>query len=273
MVITAHNPHPAGKKTWFGYWRDDGFVKVKNRGRIDKNGTWESVKTTWLTAYCNRTEIPGLSVMQAVDAESEWCGEAYMQPDWSQFGFEEIAKTFKEFAVHRMMLDAVPDWIAFTRSGNGSHKVVRWLPPSMTKQWGEFRDFKRVEDMFHVEYGSSYELNHLEEDPNGIAFVSRTSRNNGISGRVKHTGEDPTPRGCLTVALGGSVLETFYQEEATYQGRDVAVLIPKEKMSVEEMLWYATAIRQHQFRFNYGRQANRQLPGLLIPIFPARNST
>ena len=35
MVFTAHRPHPKGKKTWFGYWRDDGFIKTKHRGRID----------------------------------------------------------------------------------------------------------------------------------------------------------------------------------------------------------------------------------------------
>ncbi len=37
LVLTANRPHPKGKKTWFGYFREDGFVKTKDRGRIDAN--------------------------------------------------------------------------------------------------------------------------------------------------------------------------------------------------------------------------------------------
>jgi hypothetical protein len=151
---------------------------------------------------------------------------------------------------------------------NYAKQIARWVPSKKISAWTRVGDFVRVADLFCVRYGSNNELNHLEPDPNGVAFVSRTRRNNGISGRVAHTGEEPAPAGCLTVALGGSVLETFYQNEPTYQGRDVAVLVPKKTMTIDEMMWYATAIRQHQFRFNYGRQANRQLPDLLIPTFP-----
>ena len=35
LIITAHTPHHHTKKTWFAYCRDDGFVKIKNRGRTN----------------------------------------------------------------------------------------------------------------------------------------------------------------------------------------------------------------------------------------------
>jgi type I restriction-modification system DNA methylase subunit len=105
MVITAHKPHPKGKKTWFGYWRNDGFIKVKNKGRIDADGRWDSIKTGWLTAYRNKTEIKGLGVMKEVSATDEWCAEAYMEPDWSRLNRDELTKTFKEFAVHRLLME------------------------------------------------------------------------------------------------------------------------------------------------------------------------
>ena len=127
---------------------------------------------------------------------------------------------------------------------------------------------RHISELFNIQYGNSYELNHLKKDEKGIAFVSRTSRNNGISGRVARTRDEPTPAGCITVALGGSVLETFLQNEPTYQGRDIAILTPINKMIKNEKLWYVAAIRQHQFRFSFGRQANRQLPELLIPECP-----
>ncbi|MHA6752180.1 HsdM family class I SAM-dependent methyltransferase [Dermacoccus nishinomiyaensis] len=35
MVFTAKKPHAtSNRKTWFGYWREDGFVKIKNLGRV-----------------------------------------------------------------------------------------------------------------------------------------------------------------------------------------------------------------------------------------------
>lgn len=125
-----------------------------------------------------------------------------------------------------------------------------------------------ISELFAIQYGNSYELNHLRLDTKGIAFVSRRSRNNGISRRVARTGDEPTPAGCITVALGGSVLEAFLQNEPTYQGRDIAILTPINQMTENEKLWYVTAIRQHQFRFSFGRQANRQLPNLEVPECP-----
>lgn len=29
MVLTAHRPHPKSKQTYFGYYKDDGFIKRK----------------------------------------------------------------------------------------------------------------------------------------------------------------------------------------------------------------------------------------------------
>jgi hypothetical protein len=127
---------------------------------------------------------------------------------------------------------------------------------------------RAVAELFIIKNGNSYELNHLKKDEKGIAFISRTSRNNGISGHVARTRDEPTPAGCITVALGGSVLETFLQNEPTYQGWHIAILTPINKMTENEKLWYVAAIRQHQFRFSFGRQANRQLPKLLIPECP-----
>jgi len=133
----------------------------------------------------------------------------------------------------------------------------------------KIRKLRPISELFTIQYGNSYELNRMEPDARGVAFVSRTSRNNGISARVAQTEDKPSPAGSITVALGGAfVLEAFLQSEATYQGRDVAVLAPIKHMTVSEKLWYVTAIRQHRFRFSWGRQANRQLPDLKVPECP-----
>ncbi|MFF0865205.1 restriction endonuclease subunit S [Nonomuraea sp. NPDC003560] len=128
----------------------------------------------------------------------------------------------------------------------------------------------RVMDLFVVHYGHSLELNRLEKDtgPRAIAFVSRTARNNGVSARVKRIDSlAPAPAGALSVSLGGRnyALETSLQVNPFYCGRDVSYLLPKYDMSVKEKLWWAACIRANRYRFNYGRQANKTLPHLVLP--------
>lgn len=126
----------------------------------------------------------------------------------------------------------------------------------------------RLNELFRIAYGHNYELSRLSQVEGGIPFVSRSSRNNGITAYVEHTGESPSPAGCITVALGGCVLEAFVQPQPCYEGRDVAVLTPLNPMSTVVKLWYAQCIRANKFRFNYNRQANKELPQIEVPLPP-----
>ena len=67
---------------------------------------------------------------------------------------------------------------------------------------------------------------------------------------------------CVYKTLGGS---TFYQTESFYTGYHIQVLRPREQMNPEEMLFYARCIRANQYRYSYGRQANRTLRELYVP--------
>lgn len=124
-----------------------------------------------------------------------------------------------------------------------------------------------LEDVFTVEYGQSLELNRLTVADDGVNFVSRTAKNNGVSARVQVPKVvSPSPAGCLTVALGGSVLATFYQAAPFVCGRDVAVLTPKNpKMSTTERLWWCAVIKSNAYRYSFGRQANTTLRTLRVP--------
>ncbi|MCC8497411.1 hypothetical protein [Xanthomonas hortorum] len=120
--------------------------------------------------------------------------------------------------------------------------------------------------IFSVHYGVNMELNALRKDPSGINFVSRSARNNGVSAKVARiAGVKPLSAGLMTVAGGGSVLETFVQPEQFYSGRDLYYLVPPKDMSLQEKLYYCMVIRANRYRFNYGRQANRTLKDIQIP--------
>lgn len=123
-----------------------------------------------------------------------------------------------------------------------------------------------VSDLFNVSYGVNLALNALSKDTTGINFVSRTARNNGVSARVEILDElEPIPAGTISVACGGSVMESFLQPAPYYSGRDIYYLSPKEDFTVQEKLFYCMCLRANACRFNYGRQANKFLKHLRIP--------
>ena len=103
IVFKAHTSHPDHKETFFGYFKDDGFVKAKHKGRIDQNGAWNGIKKIWLDAYMNRKSILGLSVMQKVQADDEWCAEAYMETDYSTLSITDFEKTIRDYVAYRFV--------------------------------------------------------------------------------------------------------------------------------------------------------------------------
>jgi hypothetical protein len=103
LILTAHVPHSPQKKTWFGYCRDDGFVKVKNRGRVDLHSNWPSIRDRWVSAFRNREAVPGLSVMHAVRPEDEWCAEAYMETDYRSLKQSDFEKSVRDYAIYKLV--------------------------------------------------------------------------------------------------------------------------------------------------------------------------
>lgn len=102
MVWEAHKPHNSNIPTFFGYYKDDGFVKKKNLGRVDFNNKWKSIKNEWLSLFFNSQEKLGLSTLKCVDYKDEWLCEAHMQTDYSnltRFNFEETVKKFYAYKI------------------------------------------------------------------------------------------------------------------------------------------------------------------------------
>lgn len=102
MVFEANKPN-VGRKTWFGYFKDDGFEKRKNLGRIDARNRYTEIKNRWLSAYRNLDEIPGLSVRKEVTANDEWCAEAYMETDYSTLCQADFEKKMKEYIAFKFL--------------------------------------------------------------------------------------------------------------------------------------------------------------------------
>ncbi len=124
--------------------------------------------------------------------------------------------------------------------------------------------------LFDIKYGNSLELINLEQCskhcPNSINFISRTEKNNGISAFVlKDEKIMENPANTISVAVGGSVLASFFQTKPYYTGYHILVLSLKKQMSIAESLFYCDCIRLNRYKYNYGRQANKTLGGIMLP--------
>lgn len=98
---TRHENAPIGE-TFFGYFKDDGFTKKKNLGRIEKTderggGIWANIETEWLNLYHNRKNKSGISITRKVTADDEWLAEAYMETDYSTLNQEDFQKVLNQY--------------------------------------------------------------------------------------------------------------------------------------------------------------------------------
>lgn len=258
MAWEAHTPHDSAIETFFGYCKDDGFVKRKKLGRIDAHAKWGTIESEWLKLYRNRDVIDGISARHCINAQDEWLCEAYIKTDYSKLKKDNFQQT-------------VNDYLAYlVRQGTANliskFDIIPNILPLETDKWYEFE----VQNIFDVKYGINLELVNCEitnSDNNSVNFVARTANDNGVVARVKMIeGKIPQCAGLITCAGGGSVLSTFVQDRDFYSGRDLYLLIPQYPMSLYSKLFCCTIIEANKYKFSYGRQANKTMPGLKIKL-------
>lgn len=111
MVFTLGEPHikPDGtmRETFFGYYKEDGFKKKKNLGRVeqfDDNGDskWKAVEEEWLKLYRNHKSVDGLSATAEVTGNDEWLCEAYMKTDYSKLTEDDFQQTLNNYLAYLM---------------------------------------------------------------------------------------------------------------------------------------------------------------------------
>nr|WP_315466151.1 restriction endonuclease subunit S [uncultured Rhodoferax sp.] len=219
--------------------------------------------------YCGRDVMILTPKLRMNEREKLWWATC-ISANRFRFGFGRQAnRTLKDIRLPEPR--EIPRWVGdvdfgkvFALTLNQLKKLSTQPPVSAPLAIASMR--VPISEIFEVSYGTSLELNRLLKDPSGINYVARTAKNNGVAAKVSQ------PKGvvaiageCLSVAVSGSVLETFVQMDPFITGFHIMVLRPKKPMCIEELMFYAACIRENQQRYSYGRQANRTLKDLLIP--------
>lgn len=94
----------ANQPTFFGYFKEDGFTKRKNLGRVERidpktgEGAWQAIHDKWLHLYKTRSAEVGLSAVQKVSYMDEWCAEAYMETDYSTLSEKDFIQKLVDYS-------------------------------------------------------------------------------------------------------------------------------------------------------------------------------
>ena len=242
MVWKAHIPHDCNTETYFGYCKNDGFVKKKKLGRVDAYNRWDEIEKQWLKLYHSRDVKPGLSARHCVTFNDEWLCEAYMQVDYNKLtkkDFESTIKDYLTFEIKHNNLDL-----------NSKFTVAKTNDDLDVSKWKEFI----IEDIFYVERGKINNLNDLS--PGNCPIVSAYGENQGIS---YFADEIAKYSNCLTASLNGS--KTGYVAYHGYSfnaNADCGVITPKFDINVYSGIFIATVMKQFSYKYIYGRKLTMQ---------------
>lgn len=262
MIFKAKEPHPTGYKSYFGYWKNDGFFKRKAKGRADYDNSWNDIKNTWVNAYFNREEIDGFSVKKEVSAEDEWCAEAYMKTNYSVLNTETFEKNIKDYAIFKIK-NGISNEVKFdcVKKSNVEIDISSW------KEY--IIDDDTDESLFSVEGSKSIVKYEVKEYGEGnYPYVVTSSENNGVEGMYDYYTED----GNVLTIDSATIGSCFYQELKFSASDHVEKLIPRyENFNKYIGLFISTVINLEQARYGYGRKfAQKRIKPTTIKL-PSKN--
>ena len=265
--------------TFFGYYKDDGFKKKKNIGRIEQidpitqTSRWVSVEKEWIELYRNRKEKAGYSATSIVSASDEWVCEAYMDTDYALLHEINFIHTLNGYFSYLVSIGKLFD-DEFVPSSEYVMEYFRFLhfrekfndEKVDVSNWHEFI-YSQIFDVKKGFYNKKPEHIFSGEIP----FLGATERCNGVTEYysiedieiASKTGDDNNvpiqeklfPGNALCVTNNGSVGCAFYQPTAFTCSHDVNPLyILGGKFNMYSALFVATVIEMDKYRWAYGRK-------------------
>lgn len=262
MVFNLGTRHEkAIHDTFFGYFKDDGFVKKKNLGRVEKTksgtteGMWADIESKWLDLYRKRESVAGLSITKKVTAEDEWLAEAYMETDYSTLTDDDFEKIIRDFVAFRITANLKPN-------GRMGEKLSLRKNNLNERKWAYFR----VDNLFSVAGTKSIIKEDVELFGTGdYPYVVTSAENNGIQGLYNYYTEE----GEVLTIDSATVGSCFYQPLKFSASDHVEKLTPKFSMNVYNALFIQSIINMEQYRYGYGRKfAQKRIKNtkIMLPI-------
>ena len=247
IVTKAKEKHPDNYKTYFAYWKDDGYYKKRTSGRADYDNLWIKIKNTWLENYRNKDEVVGHSIKTVVEATDEWCVEQYMETDYTildEMMIKTLVLKYLSFNVSQGKFDVIKDFL----------NVMEKLELNL-ENWKEFN----VGKLFNVSLGKPVHKNSIKEysliNKKGFTpYVTRTTKNNGVELYVDNSiiKKNQYILG-NAITIGAEGFKAFYQKDDFITGNKVNIL-RNEKLNLKNALFLNVILNlEIEKKFGYGR--------------------
>jgi type I restriction-modification system DNA methylase subunit len=237
LVFEAHKPHNESKQTWFGYWKNDGFEKIKNKGRIDnKDKFYDSIRQNWLDIYYNRKEVEGLSMLQNVTGNDEWLAEAYLKTDHNTLTRDDFEKS-------------IHNYVGFLFS---TYRATEIKPNSLSnsnlslanKNWKHFK----LEEIFE-ENTRGRRLIADDREKGDVLYFSASEFNNGWTDTIANP---------LFVETNAIIYTTFgdaFYIKDKFTASDEISIFKDNKLNIYSGLFLSTIISKNKYKYSFGRKA------------------
>ncbi len=242
MIFTAHKPHPKNKETYFGYYKNDGFVKRKIQGRIDAYGYWDAIKENWTSSYLNRKSKPGFSINRVVTPLNEWSAEAYMETDYSKITKEDFITILLNYSTF-LLSNRLTNQIQLNPFSNKEINLN-------IDKWELFE----LDKLFTITGSKTTPLLELEEYGKGeYSYVTTQATNNGVEGFYDFFTEEGNILTVDSAVLGYCSYQPFNFSASDH----VEKLIPTFALNKYVAMFLVTIMNLEKYRYNYGRKCSQ----------------
>lgn len=254
VMVFDTSKENAGRKTWFGYFKDDGFEKRKNQGRIDARGKFSSIKKKWLESFKNMEVVPGLSVRKEIFPEDEWCAEAYMETDYSNLCDNDFIYKMRNYVA--FLVGCSQPFVDFTFSNKPLKKSKQEL---RLEKWEWFM----LKNVFSKERGTR--LTKPNREKGEIPLVTAGSLNEGIAECISNE-EMKVYNHAVTVDMFGFSCYRGYK----FCCDDNILVLQSSNMNIYSGMFIASIINRDGYKCAYGRQYRQKTFDVHKIKLPAR---
>ena len=269
MIFDLSQRHErSNRETFFGYFKDDKFVKRKGLGRVEKtddegSSLWTQTEEVWLDLYRNRRELPGFSVKHKVTYEDEWLAEAYMEKDYSGLSIYDFYNTINLFfsyviakgSIHNTDKKWMDEYISSLYGEVNNNAKQNKALDLNTGEWKEFR-IGSLFDIYPTKAYSGMSYRDLHDGGN-IPVIANSALNNGIKG---FSTLEPTEKGGIITFSDTTEDNTFFYQPEPFIGfaHVQGMHAISHEWTEKQLLFLVTILTfANADLFNYGRKMRR----------------
>lgn len=247
LIAKAHIPQSDTDKVFMGRVWNDGFEKLKGK-RVECIGSQLTEMLENFKTFKNGGKITS-NIVTIVEGGEFINGQEFSPQQWlpqpiitnEELKYQEQKLILSLFQA----VSSIPDL---------AEEVILDFPITHTNRVLPYKGKGVLTEYFTVANGKSAgEKNYSE---GSCPYISSGDSINSIIRLVADDENEIFENGGITVtAFGQAYIQPWRFMARGNGGSSVRILIPKYKMSFNELLWFATQINMQRWRFFYGRMA------------------